>query len=136
MPPIPIPLDPDTPEAYNYLGYMWVDKGQNIEEAGRLIKKAVEMSPENGAYLDSLGWYYFKAGKFEDAKKQLAAALDKLTEEDPIVLDHLADACEQLNQHAEAIKCWERALKLPTVESPEKIQQKIAAARQRQAEAK
>jgi tetratricopeptide (TPR) repeat protein len=130
-----IGLDPDTPEAYNYLGYMWVDKGMNVEEAGTLIKRAVEMSPDNGAYLDSLGWYYFKAGKFEDAKKQLLAALDKLTEEDPVVFEHLADACEELGQHAEAINYWERALKLKP-DAPEKIQQKIDAARQKQAGAK
>jgi len=101
-----ISLNPEAPEAYNYLGYMWVDKGLNVEEAGQLIRKALEISPDNGAYLDSLGWYYFKAGNFEDAKKQLLAALDKLTEPDPVVLDHIADACEQLGQHGEAIRYW------------------------------
>jgi tetratricopeptide (TPR) repeat protein len=126
-----ISLNPEAPEAYNYLGYMWVDRGQNVEEAGQLIKKAVEISPDNGAYLDSLGWYYFKVGKFEDAKKQLLAALDKLTEQDPVVFDHLADACEQLGQYGEAIRYWEQALKLKA-ESPEKILQKIEAAKQKQ----
>ena len=130
-----IALNPEVPEAYNYLGYMWVEKGQNIEEAGQFIKKAVEMSPDNGAYLDSLGWYYFKAGKFEDAKKQLVAALEKLPEEDPVVIDHLAEACEQLGQHMEAIRNWERALKLKP-EEPEKMQGKIDAARKKQAEVK
>jgi len=130
-----ITLNPDTPEAYNYLGYMWVDKGLNVEDAGQMIKKAVEMSPDNGAYLDSLGWFYFKSGKFEDAKKQLVAALEKLPEEDPVVFDHIADVCEQLGQHAEAIGYWERALKLKPDE-PEKLQQKMDAARKRQAEAK
>jgi len=130
-----ISLNPEAPEAYNYLGYMWVDRGQNVEEAGQLIKKAVEISPDNGAYLDSLGWYYFKAGKFEDAKKQLLAALDKLTEEDPVVIDHLADACDQLGNYGEAIKYWEQALKLKA-EVPEKIQQKIEAAKQKQSSPK
>jgi tetratricopeptide (TPR) repeat protein len=130
-----ISLNPEAPEAYNYLGYMWVDRGQNVEEAGDLIKKAVEISPDNGAYLDSLGWYYFKAGKFEDAKKQLAAALDKLEEADPVVFEHLADACEQLGQHGEAIKYWEEALKLKP-EAPEKIQQKLEAAKQKKDAAK
>jgi tetratricopeptide (TPR) repeat protein len=126
-----ISLNPEAPEAYNYLGYMWVDRGQNIEEAGQLIRKALEISPDNGAYLDSLGWFYFKAGKFEQAKKELLAALEKLTEEDPVVFDHLADACEQLGSHAEAIKYWERALKLKPDE-PAKIEQKIEAAKQKQ----
>jgi tetratricopeptide (TPR) repeat protein len=130
-----ISLNPEVPEAYNYLGYMWVDRGQNVEEAGQLIRKALEMSPDNGAYLDSLGWYYFKVGKFEQAKKELLSALDKLTEEDAVVFDHLADACDQLGSHAEAIKYWERALKLKP-EEPAKIQQKIDAAKQKQAPAK
>ena len=130
-----IAMNPDTPEAYNYLGYMWVEKGQNLEEAGQLIRKAVSMSPENGAYLDSLGWYHFKAGNFEDAKKQLLAAVEKLKEEDPVVLDHLADACGQLGQNAEAIGYWERVLKLKP-ESPEKIQEKIDAAKRAKAGAK
>ncbi|MEQ1853882.1 MAG: tetratricopeptide repeat protein [Chthoniobacteraceae bacterium] len=130
-----IALNPEAPEAYNYLGYMWVDTGQNVEEAGQLIRKAVEISPENGAYLDSLGWYYFKAEKFVDAKKQLLAAIDRLTEPDPVVYDHLADACERLGQLGEAIQYWEQALKLKA-ESPGRIQQKIDAARQKQAEAK
>ena len=127
-----ISLSPETPEAYNYLGYMWVDRGQNVEEGGQLIRKALEISPDNAAYLDSLGWYYFKAGKFQEAKKELLSALGKLQEEDPVVLDHLADACEQLGNHAEAIQHWERALKLKP-DAAEKISQKIEAAKQRQA---
>ena len=126
-----ISVNPETPEAYNYLGYMWVDRGQNVEEAGQLIRKALEISPDNGAYLDSLGWYYFKAGKFEQAKKELLSAVEKLTEEDAVVFDHLADVCEQLGSHAEAVGYWERALKLKP-EEPKKIEQKIEAAKQKQ----
>jgi tetratricopeptide (TPR) repeat protein len=74
-------------------------------------------------------------GKFEQAKKELLSALEKLTEEDAVVFDHLADACDQLGNHAEAIKYWERALKLKP-EEPAKIQQKIDAAKQKQAPAK
>ncbi len=127
-----ISLNPETPEAYNYLGYMWVDRGQNVEEGGQLIRKALEISPDNGAYLDSLGWYLFKAGKFEEAKKTLLSALEKMPEEDPVVLDHLADACEQLGEHADAIKYWENAMKLKP-DDAEKISQKLEAAKRRQA---
>jgi tetratricopeptide (TPR) repeat protein len=125
-----ISMNAETPEAYNYLGYMWVDRGQNVEEAGQLIRKAVEMMPDNGAYLDSLGWYYFKVGKFEEAKKELLSAVEKLKDEDAVVFDHLADACEQLGNHTEAIQYWERALKLKPDE-PAKIEQKIEAARRK-----
>ncbi len=127
-----ITLNPETPEAYNYLGYMWVDRGQNVEEAGQLIRKAVEMKPDNGAYLDSLGWYYFKAGKFEEAKKELLSAVKQMPEDDATVLDHLADVCGQLGNNAEAIGYWERALKLKP-EDADKIEKKLEAAKQRQA---
>jgi tetratricopeptide (TPR) repeat protein len=126
-----ISLSPEAPEAYNYLGYMWVDRGQNVEEAGQLIRKALEISPENGAYLDSLGWYYFKAGKFAQAKKELLLAVERLTEEDAVVFEHLADVCEQMGSHAEAVQYWERALKLKP-EEPAKIERKIGAAKERQ----
>ncbi|MEO6787059.1 MAG: tetratricopeptide repeat protein [Chthoniobacteraceae bacterium] len=130
-----ISLNPEAPEAYNYLGYMWVDRGQNVEEAGQLIRRAVEIRPDNGAYLDSLGWYYFKVGKFEEAKKELLSAVNQLPEEDAVVFDHLADTCEQLGSHADAIKYWERALKLKP-EDAEKISQKLDAAKQKQGTAK
>ena len=123
-----IAMNPETPEAYNYLGYIWVDRGLNVEEGGQMIRKAVEMMPDNGAYLDSLGWYYFKVGKFAEAKKELLSAVEKLPEEDAVVFEHLADACEQLGNHAEAIQYWERALKLKP-EEPAKISAKIEAAK-------
>ena len=126
-----ITMNPDAPEAYNYLGYMWVDRGQNVEEAGQLIRKALEMKPDNGAYLDSMGWYYFKAGKFEEAKKELLSAIRQTPEEDPVLFEHLAEVCEQLGNHTEAIGYWERALKLGP-EEPAKIRQKIEAAKQKQ----
>src|ERR1700730_16700318 len=60
-----IDLDPSkAAQAYNYLGYMWVDRNINLDEAGSMIKKALEIEPENGAYLDSLGWFYFKKGDY------------------------------------------------------------------------
>ena len=127
-----IAMNPEAPEAYNHLGYCWVDRGQNLEEAGQLIRKALELSPDNGAYLDSLGWYYFKAGKPEEAKKELLSAVKQMEKEDAVVFDHLADVCEQLGEHANAIQYWESALKLKPDEA-EKISRKLEAARKRQA---
>jgi tetratricopeptide (TPR) repeat protein len=129
-----IELSPEAAEPYNYLGYMWVDKGLHLEEAGALIRKALEIEPKNGAYLDSLGWYYFKVGKFDDARRELLAALDALKEEgkdeDPVVLDHLADTYEKLGQFGEAISFWEKAL-THEPENPEKLREKIESARKR-----
>lgn len=123
-----IELDPGVPQPYNYLGYMWVERGVNLEEGGKLIRKALELRPNEGAYLDSLGWYYFKTGKFEDAKRELHNAVNALKEEDAVVYDHLGDAYERLGDKANAIKYWERSLKLEPDE-PEKIRAKIAAAK-------
>ena len=130
-----ISLNPDAPEAYNYLGYMWVDRGENLEEGGQLIRKALEISPENGAYLDSLGWFLFKAGRFDESRKELLSALEKLPEEDPVVLDHLADVCEQLGNHAEAIKYWQRALELKPDDAA-KITLKLEGAKKKHAAAR
>ena len=93
------------------------------------------MKPDNGAYLDSMGWYYFKAGKFEEAKKELLSAVKQMPEEDATVFDHLGDVCEQLGNNADAIGYWERALKLKP-EDAEKITKKLEAAKQRAGGAK
>ena len=59
------------PEALNYLGYSYADKGINLEEALALIQKALKLKPDNGYMIDSLGWVYFKMGKHEEAVKAL-----------------------------------------------------------------
>jgi tetratricopeptide (TPR) repeat protein len=132
-----IEKSPRSAEYLNYLGYMWVDKGQNLEEAVKLIRQALEIEPANGMYLDSLGWYYFKSGKFEDAKRELLAAVDALKEADPAVCDHLADTYEQLGDHRKAIAFWEKALTLKAEEG-EKLQEsmrgKIAEAKKKAGE--
>ena len=68
-------VDPDSAPVLNYLGYMNVDRGVRLEEAARLIEKAVAQDPENGAYLDSLGWAQFRLSRYEEAEKSLRAAL-------------------------------------------------------------
>jgi tetratricopeptide (TPR) repeat protein len=120
-----IELRPEIPDAYNYLGYMWADRGEHLEEAGELIKKAVSIEPENPAYLDSLGWWYYKTGKFEEARKELLRANELMgAEEDATVLDHLADALDKLGKRDEALKLWKKALKLDS-DIREKVTRKI-----------
>ena len=126
-----IESNPDAPGAYNDLGYMWVERGLNLEEAGAFIKKAIELDGDNAAYLDSLGWYYFKTGKFEEAKRELLNALSKMKEEDATVLEHLGDTYEQLGNLREALNQWQRALKLEP-ENPDKLREKIEAAKKKQ----
>jgi tetratricopeptide (TPR) repeat protein len=110
-------LDPKSPEAFNYLGYMWVDRGEHIEEGGDLIKKAIALDPkDSGEYIDSLGWYYFKKGDTERALKELLHAEENIVREfkkdDETVLDHIGDAYAKLGRMAEALSCWEKSLAL------------------------
>ena len=114
----------------NYLGYMWVDHSINVEEGGELIKRAVEAEPDNGAYLDSLGWYYYRTNQFEQATAQLTKAVQKTEPEDPTVYEHLGDAYSKRNDTAKAVECWQKAIELDpkNTEVPE-LTKKIAAAK-------
>ena len=99
----------------NYLGYMWVDHNLNLEEGGDLIKRALEIDPDNGAYLDSLGWYYYRTNKFEDAVAELTKAIAATKPEDETVAEvygHLGDAYAKLNNTAKALEAWQKAADL------------------------
>ena len=114
----------------NYLGYMWVDHNLNVEEGGDLIKRAVEVDPDNGAYLDSLGWYYYKTNQFEQATTQLTKAVQKTEPEDPTVYEHLGDAYWKQNDVAKATSCWQKAIDLdPKGPDVPELNKKIAAAK-------
>ncbi|HEX7193754.1 MAG TPA: tetratricopeptide repeat protein [Chthoniobacterales bacterium] len=108
-----IELDPSkAARAYNYLGYMWVDRNTNLDEAGTLIKKALEMEPENGAYRDSLGWFYFKKGDFGHALTELMHAAEIITPPDPVVFEHIGDTHRALGNIPQALTYWQKALNL------------------------
>src|SRR5690606_9160706 len=128
-----IELEPNqAAEAYNYLGYMWVDRGENLEEAGQFIRKAVEAEPDNGAFLDSLGWYYFKKGEYEKALVELNRASELIKPEDPVIFDHIADVHQKMGNVAEAVRNWQKALALkPEEKDQKKIAQKLDQASQR-----
>jgi tetratricopeptide (TPR) repeat protein len=101
--------DPQHAGALNYLGYMLADRGVRLEEALAYIKKAVELEPANGAYLDSLGWAYFKLGKYDLAEQNLTKAIQH-TPNDPTVQDHLGDVYQKTGRLKLAAAHWERAL--------------------------
>ena len=92
-----IRLDPKFADAYNYLGYMFAEASTNLDEAIALIKKALETEPDNGAYLDSLGWAYFQKGDFSQALVELEKAM-KTESTDPTVREHLKKAREKLGK--------------------------------------
>ncbi len=121
-----IELDPsNAANAYNYLGYMWADYGIHLPEAMELIKRALELDPENAAYLDSLGWVYYRMGDFPQALLYLQRSAERLQPEDPVVMDHLGDAHHALGNQEAALDYWKKALAL----DPENkaLSEKIAA---------
>ena len=108
-----IALDPATAaEAYNYLGYMWVEKNAHLDEAEDAIKHALQMDANNGAYLDSLGWLHYRNGRFNEALNELLRAAQNLKQPDPVVFDHLADTYAMLNRIPQALEYWQKALTL------------------------
>jgi tetratricopeptide (TPR) repeat protein len=108
-----IAVDPaNASEAYNYLAYMWADHNMHLDEAEQMIKLALQADANNGAYLDTLGWIEFREGKFDQALTDLQRAAQKLTRDDPVVLEHIGDACAKLNKSAQAIDAWQKALTL------------------------
>ena len=115
---------PNDSAAQNYLGYMWADRGIRLEEAREMLEKAVAREPRNGAYLDSLGWVYFRLGRLEKAQTYLVAARER-EPDDPTIEEHLGDLSERQGDTAKAIAHWERALTLKH-EEPDKVRQKLA----------
>ena len=101
--------DPQNAAVLNYLGYMLADRGQKLDEALIMIKKAVDLEPANGAYLDSLGWAYFKLGKYELAEDNLTKAAQHMGS-DPTVQHHLGDLYQKTGRLKLAAAHWERAL--------------------------
>jgi tetratricopeptide (TPR) repeat protein len=88
---------------------MLADRGVRLEEALGYIRKAVELDPANGAYLDSLGWAYYKLGKYDQAEENLSKALQH-TPNDPTVQDHMGDVYQKTGRLKQAAAHWERAV--------------------------
>ncbi|MGH9356777.1 MAG: tetratricopeptide repeat protein [Terriglobia bacterium] len=103
-------VDPLNAAAFNYLGYMLADRGVQLQQSVEYIKKALKLEPDNGAYLDSLGWAYFKMTRYDLALDPLQKAA-KLLAGDPTVLDHLGLLYLKLGKKQEAAQQWRRALK-------------------------
>jgi tetratricopeptide (TPR) repeat protein len=104
-----VAAEPTNANALNYLGYMLAIRGEQLDEAIRLVRRALDVEPDNGAYLDSLGWAHFKRGDLDEAEKYLGAAAAKLPENSEIQ-DHLGDLHARRGRLPEAIAAWTRAL--------------------------
>ncbi|MCU1273098.1 MAG: Tetratricopeptide 2 repeat protein, partial [Bryobacterales bacterium] len=103
-------MDAQNAGALNYLGYMLADRNVRLDEAQTMISKAVQLDPQNGAYLDSLGWVYYRQNRLEEAADYLQRALQKILK-DPTVHDHLGDVYFKQGKIREAIAQWQSSLK-------------------------
>ncbi|MFV0801190.1 tetratricopeptide repeat protein [Brucella sp. MAB-22] len=118
-------LYPDQPQVLNYLGYSWVDRGENLDEALGMIKKAVELRPQDGYIVDSLGWAYYMLGRYDEAVVELEKAV-KLRPEDPTINDHMGDAYWRVGRLLEATFQWNHAIAgKPEPEDLVKIEAKL-----------
>ena len=106
---IAMKLSPDQPELLNYLGYRWVDRGRKIPEALAMLEKARKLRPYDGYIVDSVGWAYYKLGRYDDAAKTLNAAV-LLVPSDPTINDHLGDALWRAGKKISARFQWNHAI--------------------------
>jgi tetratricopeptide (TPR) repeat protein len=104
-------LSPDESLVLNYLGYSWIDQGHHSKMAMDYIRKAVKLKPDDGYYVDSLGWAYFRIGNIPAAVEQLERAVE-LKPDDPVINDHLGDAYWRAGRTLEAKYQWQQSLSL------------------------
>jgi Flp pilus assembly protein TadD len=103
-------MAPDSAEAMNFVGYSWAEKGERLDEAEKLVRRAVEIDPDSGSYLDSLGWVLFQRGDLPGAIAALERA-EALAGPEPTILEHLGDAYRRSGREADAARTWRRAVK-------------------------
>ncbi|WMS44999.1 tetratricopeptide repeat protein [Acuticoccus sp. MNP-M23] len=101
-------LSPEHPLVLNYLGYSYIDRGENLDEAVSMVQRAVKQQPDDGYIVDSLGWAYYRLGRYEDAVEQLERAVS-LRAGDPVINDHLGDAYWKVGRKLEAMFQWNHA---------------------------
>ncbi|MES2906641.1 MAG: tetratricopeptide repeat protein [Pseudomonadota bacterium] len=118
-------LQPNQPSVLNYLGYSWIDQNINLTEGMDMLKRAVGQDPKNGYVIDSVGWAYFRMGKYEDAVSWLERAIEEKPG-DPVINDHLGDAYWQVGRKLEAYFQWRHAKDMkPEPEDLARIEKKL-----------
>jgi tetratricopeptide (TPR) repeat protein len=101
--------DPENAAALNYLGYMLADRGERLDESVGYLKKALEIEPDNGSYLDSIGWAYFKQNKLDLAEANLRRAAEQL-KTNSVIQSHFGEVLFKVGRYDQAIEAWNRAL--------------------------
>ncbi len=123
-------INPEQPQVLNYLGYSLVEEQRNLDEALDMIERAVKASPNSGYIVDSLGWVFYRLGRYDEAVVQMERAV-QLLPVDPVVNDHLGDVLWAVGRDREAEFQWSRALSFIDPEDengeadPERIRRKI-----------
>ncbi len=122
-------LEPDQPQVLNYLGYSFLEMGQNLDEALAMIERAVAARPDDGHIIDSLGWALYRLGRYDEAVEPMERAAALLAT-DPVVNDHLGDVYWAVGRTTEAEFQWSRALSFvvpgeTTDVDPERIRRKL-----------
>jgi tetratricopeptide (TPR) repeat protein len=104
-------LDPENAEAFNYLAYMWAEKGIHLDQALEYSRHSLDCDPDNGASLDTLGWILFKQKQVAEALTCLQAA-HYFMPDDPTILEHLGDVWSALHDDSEALAWWKRSYRI------------------------
>jgi len=101
-------VNPDNASALNFIGYTLAESGKHLDRAEKLIRRALELQPDSGAFMDSLGWIYFRRGQYVQAIGALESAVER--DPDPMILEHLGDAYRSSSKKAQAADVYRRAL--------------------------
>ena len=117
--------EPEQPYVLNYLGYSWVERGKNLDQAQAMIERAVQQRQNDGYIVDSMGWVLYRLGKYQEAVTHLERAV-QLRPQDPVINDHLGDAYWRVGRKHEARFQWHRALSFkPEEKDKAKIEAKL-----------
>jgi len=104
-------VNPNSGEALNYLAYMWAEQSRNLDRALDYVVRALKIEPDNGAYLDTQGWIYFKKGEYHRALELLSRALKK-EDDSPAIMEHVGDVWYALNKRDKAVAYWLKSLRV------------------------
>lgn len=102
-------LSPEQPHVLNYLGYSWIDQGMHLDEGMKMLERATELRPDDGAITDSVGWAFYRLGQYAKAVEWLERATEQKGD-DATITEHLGDAYWHVGRRREARFQWERAL--------------------------
>ena len=129
-------LEPENANALNFIGYTLADAGHDLDEAERMVKRALTLRPDSGAFTDSLGWVLYKRGQFHQAVEALQHA-EALTPNEPVIIEHLGDALAKSARRTDATDAYRRALQLldqdPDPVEREQIEHKLKSVSMQQA---